>query len=121
MPENQKRHFIVTPVNDFHFGWTAYVLGLSRPDEEAAGEGWDMAKETPPLLTVRFIATHRNTPINVQVVEADDIRSANSSIRDALLVLADVEEGRKEVGPEVLSDTLAIIRRVPREADDVDS
>jgi hypothetical protein len=75
MPENQKRHFIVTPVNDFHFGWTAYVLGLPRPVGGAAREGWDVAAQWPWTNTMHHVAMPKNGPFAVQIVESDDADS----------------------------------------------
>lgn len=40
------KRFTLTTRNDFYDGWLAQLLGLPRPDEESAADGWDMGQET---------------------------------------------------------------------------
>jgi hypothetical protein len=50
------RHIIeATGDNTFNDGWLRYVLGLPRPTDPAAADGWDMGAETSQLQAVRYI------------------------------------------------------------------
>jgi hypothetical protein len=46
--------------NPFNAGWVAYVLGLPRPTERWAAEGWDTGAETASLADVRYVFEAQN-------------------------------------------------------------
>lgn len=54
--------YMVLANDDFHAGWTAFVLGFerNRTHSEAWQVGWETAEDTKPCAAVRAVFMDRN-------------------------------------------------------------
>ena len=75
--------FIVTASNEFNAGWLAYILGLDRPTDPLAADGWDTGMETPSTHAVRYVMeTQQGLEANVRqyvVTREDDPQARRAS------------------------------------------
>jgi hypothetical protein len=45
--------------NPFNEGWLKFILGLDAPGDPAGRDGWNMAKDSVPLRSVRQVFTRQ--------------------------------------------------------------